>query len=165
MQMAETRTLSEAQQLEVARICFEAFAPKFRALYLFERSPERGVAALAQSTNFEGCLAIVEDGRVLGFAGTARGRSSFSDFRPAVLRKHYSLLGGTWRHLASMVSSVVHRHAPDRGATRIEYSAVDESARGVGVATRLVNAALSFARDLGIGKSSQRPGRESSARH
>ena len=142
------RELTPAQRRQAARICFDAFAAKFRVFMLFEDDPQKGAAALCDCLNFEACFFALQGGKAVGLIGLDHGKTRFKHFSMRNLKRHYGLFGACWRVIFDKL--YIHRIRPDE--LHIDSIAVSSDARGKGVGSLLIDAAFSHGCALGLKK-------------
>lgn len=125
---------------EVAGVLEDAFAEKI-AHELHPRSPEQLRRILLGSLDPACCIAAFdEDGSVVGLAGVAAPGRPFMHLTFGLLRREFGVVGATPRWLYSLVELVaVPRRQRSR---RVEVLAVREDARGRGIGSALIAAAV-----------------------
>jgi GNAT superfamily N-acetyltransferase len=126
-----------------ADLLIEAFATKF-AHELRPSSPEQArriaVAGLVSDYAY---VALDDDGSLLGLAGMASAGRPFFHLSFRVLRGEFGLAGALWRWAYSFFEVLAK---PRRRLTRrVEVLAVRADARGTGVGTALLEAAVAGA--------------------
>jgi ribosomal protein S18 acetylase RimI-like enzyme len=133
---------------EAAGLLLEAFDQKIRH-ELKPRSPEQARRIIARSLTPElGWLARAGDGAVLGVTGVGMRGHHFSLIGFRLLAGEFGVPGALRRWPYTVLEHLTTR--PPKDHWRIEVLAVAESARGTGIGTRLLGAAIESARDAGV---------------
>jgi ribosomal protein S18 acetylase RimI-like enzyme len=130
-----------------AALLIEAFDAKF-AHEMRPASPEQAQrVVVAGFVSDDAWVAVDADGSLLGLAGIAAAGRPFFRFPFAVLTREFGVFGALWRKAYALLEVLA---LPRRRLTRrLEVLAVREGARGRGVGTALLQAAVAGARDAG----------------
>lgn len=143
-QVQVLRGVPVGQRRRAAELFWEAFAAKL-APALGDR--ERGVALLEATLGADRLLCAVTDGRLVGVLGYHEsGRGAF-DLAYRDLVAHYS----RWSAWLRVLLLAPLDRTPRRGELLLDGICVDASARGSGIGTRLLDAAVELAQDHGAG--------------
>jgi ribosomal protein S18 acetylase RimI-like enzyme len=143
--------LDEAQKLEVARLFYQGFTLKFNALWLFTRNEQQAVEVLCRSLRYDDGLYAVREGRVMGFIGLEKGHGFFATMGYEALRHTFGIAGGAWRYAAYGIFRMFHSGVP-KDSIHIDPLVVSSEARGLGIGTRLLEAAFALTRQANRSK-------------
>ncbi|AIQ42915.1 GNAT family N-acetyltransferase [Paenibacillus sp. FSL R7-0312] len=143
--------LDEVQKREVARLFYQAFALKFNALWIFTRNEKQVVEVLCRSLRYDNGLYAVREGRVIGFIGLEKGEGFFAKLGYGALRHSFGLAGGAWRYAAYGLYRMFHGGVP-KDSIHIDPLVVSSEARGLGIGTRLLEAAFAITRQANRSK-------------
>ena len=140
--------VTEALREQCARILYDAFGLKLHSLELFSSSQEKILRLLQQGIRAEQGMYAMRGEQVLGVLGLQTRDAKFMAYPPEVLRQEFGGVGGLLRQL--WLGLMALGQTPPRSQLRIAMVAVDESARGSGVGTLLLQAAIDKARREGF---------------
>lgn len=143
--------LDEVQKREVARLYYQAFALKFSALWIFTREEKEVVEVLCSSLRYDNGLYALCEGRVIGFIGLEKGDGFFAALNYASLRQTFGIFGGVWRYAAYGVYRLFHSGI-SKDTIHIDPLVVSGEARGLGIGTRLLEAAFTWSRQANRSK-------------
>lgn len=139
------------QKHTAARICYDAFAQKFRVMWLFDDDAERGASVLFGCLNYDNGLYAVSEGQLLGFIGLEHSRSRFKTYRYAAMKDAYGIFGACWRVVVNFLFFSLFDRVK-KGEVHIDALATAADARGMGVGTMLLSAAFEQAKRLGYSR-------------
>lgn len=126
---------------EAASLYYEAFRLKTNFLF---GSREKTLAVLESDFAAEQALIAVQDDRLVGLAGIQHGRP-FINVRFKTYVRVFGWFTAVWHYA---LGSMLHRKARP-GELVMDGIAVDETVRGQGVGTKLLNGVIEFAREHG----------------
>ncbi len=137
---------ADDERADVARLFWEAFRDKLgrimgpddRARAFFADTVSPNFALVARST----------DGRILGIAGYKTADGAFAGGTLADMTRHYGRFGGLWRGM--LLETLERELAPD--VLLMDGIFVDESARGQGVGSALLQAVRDHAASAGLSR-------------
>lgn len=144
LQVEIVNLLDEAQKREVATLYVQAFSLKLSSLWLFTTSEKEAVTVLCQSLCYDNGLYALLEGRVVGFVGLEKGDGFFAPLHYKTLKQSFGLIGGAWRYAAYRIYRLFHGDIP-RHAVHIDPIVVSGEARGLGIGTKLFEAAYTWA--------------------
>lgn len=142
-----TKSINEAQKIEVAKLFYGAFEKKFSTLWLFAKNETQAVAVLRECIDYKKGLYAVSENSILGFIGLETGDGLFVNFKFSALSKVFGLLGAAWRFIAYGIYRLLHNNRIEH-EVHIDPIVVSDKARGMGVGTQLLNATIDFARSI-----------------
>ncbi|GAB6930605.1 hypothetical protein JCM10914A_45880 [Paenibacillus sp. JCM 10914] len=143
--------LNEEQKDEVATLYYQAFPLKLQSLWMFAGSESEAVTVLRRSLRYENGLYAVMGGKVLGFIGLEKGDGFFASLHYKTLKSSFGVIGGMWRYTAYGIYRLFHGNIP-KDAVHIDPVVVSSNARGLGIGTRLFEAAFIWARQANRSK-------------
>jgi len=136
------RGFTDAQREQSAHLYYNAFRQKLHPIF---RDEARALRVLSHSLDPDYALTAVLDGQVVGIAGFHDEDGNLVDIDSDTMVKTFGFFGGWWRLLAlSLFSRKVQA-----GVLLMDGIAVDESMRGRGIGSRLLNAVVDHAKDAG----------------
>jgi len=133
---------------EVLDLYFEAFGLK--AVHLDFLTPRTEIirSTLRECIKPEYGIYALRSGRVVGFLALEDGKNGrFYDLRMQQLIRHFGLFGGLWRAVLHALMNGHEKHGPE--TIRIDTIAVNGDVRGLGIGSRLLEAADEKACQLG----------------
>lgn len=142
-----TNSIHEVQKIEVAKMYYHAFIKKFSSLWLFAKNEAQAVTVLRQSLRYENGLYVLSNNRVLGFVGLEKGDSFFAPLKYSAFLEAFGFLSATWRYVAYGIYRLFHGDIKN-DAVHIDPIVVSSDARGMGIGTKLFEAAFELTKRL-----------------
>lgn len=131
--------IPEGQERAAARIYHMAFERKLRPI--LSDSLDQVTDILSASLNPQNAIVALRDGQVVGLLGFHHSGKPMVDVTFGALVQHFGLLRALWKALLG----ILLMRKPQPGELLMDGIAVDESARGQGIGTRLFDALFAFA--------------------
>lgn len=136
--------LPERYRRQAAEICYAAFRAKFAPIM---RCETRAVAVLERDMRGEQAIVALWQEHLAGFAGLhEHGGRAFIDFKSETFQREF----GRVRGLVKLLLFAPFVQRPAEGELLLETIAVDASARGRGIGSRLIEAVLAYASESGF---------------
>jgi len=106
----------------------------------------KAINFLIKNANFQNCLSVTEEGKLLGLLAMRTKKNEFINFDYKKLKEEYGVIGG----LIKKVKIFIFKYVPkDFKEMHIEYIIVDELARGKGIGTKLIGELINLAKNQG----------------
>lgn len=137
------RGLPERYRRDAAELFFEGFREKLGPIL---RSDEKAVSAFAADENPEYSIAAIQSGSLVGICSVSYGEGEFFDLTLSTFVREFGLLRGT---VKLAVLAVLFRERPKRGELLIDGIVVSCASRGLGIGSRLLDAAFALAMEKG----------------
>jgi ribosomal protein S18 acetylase RimI-like enzyme len=146
-QIVLTSTITHAQRQQVANLFLEAFPKKFSGLWLFSRKPVEALPVLSAAIRSQDGIYALRNDEVVGFIGLESGSNFYTHLTYQALRNGFGVFGALWRRVAYSIFRLFHGKTNPR-VLHIDPIVVSESARGLGIGSRLLDAALERGKNL-----------------
>ncbi len=138
-----TRGLPGEHRRAAAELFFEGFREKLGPIL---RSDEKAISAFAADENPEYSIAAIHSGSLVGICSVNYGEGEFFDLTLSTFMREFGPVRGA---VKLAVLAVLFREQPKRDELLIDGIVVRSPSRGLGIGSRLLDAAFELATDKG----------------
>lgn len=142
-----TNSINESQKNEVAKMYYQAFSKKFSSLWIFTKDEKEAINVLVKSIRYENGIYVLEDHKVLGFAGLEKGDGYFAPLNYKSFSDTFNLFGASWRYVAYKIYRIFHGKIKGE-VIHIDPIVVSSHVRGKGIGTRILKRIFQMAKEL-----------------
>lgn len=132
--------LDDVHRDKASTLYYTAFRQKLHPIF---RDEQRGLAVLTESLNPQYAIVALHEGDLVGLAGFKDDHGTLIDLQTKTMTKTFGFIGGWWRLLALSL----FERKKQAGVLLMDGIVVDDSMRGLGIGSRLLNAVVDYARD------------------